>query len=86
MTCENIDQAYWFIENFLFWKSWERTLFLINSLFLSMFGIFIALFISIPFHLIIAVAIWIPPILCSDFMKTLGEASVKIGKIIMRSK
>ena len=80
MTGENIDNAYWFIENFMFWKSSERTLFLLNGLFLTSFLLLGLVFFQPPIRYGIAASIWMIPASNSDFVRRLGQSLVKIIK------
>uniref|UniRef100_A0A7S3FWB0 Uncharacterized protein n=1 Tax=Strombidium rassoulzadegani TaxID=1082188 RepID=A0A7S3FWB0_9SPIT len=63
-TVTQIEESLWFIEDFLYWRSPERTLFLLTVLLCASLALSLAVFLRelVPLRYYVVIAIWAAPL------------------------
>lgn len=77
MTCEMLDGQCYFLQNYIFWDSKEKTLMTINLCVVACFGIIPVLFI--PIRYFIVAGLWGLVSLSSPFCKAIGQAILQLA-------
>jgi hypothetical protein len=76
LTGDVFDFQYFFIENCLYWKNPEKTLFMLNSMLVAFVGMLPLLFI--PLRYVIVAGMWGLTSLSSPFFVAVGQAIIQL--------